>query len=35
LSTVELQTFIAYMDDYDALKIREIEAMALPLMKAN
>ena len=35
LSTVELETFIAYMDDYDAMKIREIEAMALPLMKAN
>lgn len=35
LSTVELQTFIAYMDDYDAMKIREIEAMALPLMEAN
>jgi len=35
LSTVELQTFIAYMDDYDAMKIREIEAMALPLMESN
>ncbi len=35
LSITELQTFIAYMNDYDAMKIREIEAMALPLMEAN
>ena len=35
LSIAELNTFKAYMDDYDAMKIREIEAMALPLMQAN